>query len=62
LSELSVAGFVLAIILSIIARRLFASDKRKSVALGSQIIGAVGGARNGRYASSEYEKRRAWLK
>ena len=62
LSELSVGGFVLAIILSIVARRLFSSNKRKSVALASQIIGTVGGARNGRYANSEYERRSASLK
>jgi len=53
----SVAGFGVAIVLSFVARRLFVSKREKEVHLGTQIISAVGGARNARSASEENAKR-----
>ena len=53
----SVIGFVLAVILSIVGRRLFVSDREKEADLGTKIISAVGGARNARSANTEQAKR-----
>jgi hypothetical protein len=55
---LSVVGFIVAVVLSFIARGLFVSKREKDVKLGTQIISAVGGARNARSAREENVKRR----
>lgn len=53
-----VIGFCIAVALSLIARRLFVSDREEEVNLGDKIISAVGGARNARSASAERARRR----
>lgn len=53
-----VVGFVLAIVLSFVARRLFVSDRESEANLGEQIISAVGGARNARSANAERMRRK----
>ena len=58
LGTVSVAGFIVAVVLSFVARRLFASKREEDVKLGTQIISAVGGARNARSAREENVKRK----
>jgi hypothetical protein len=53
------SAFVLAVVLSLIGRRLFSSSEQRTAKLGKEIIGTIGGARSAREASAELEKRRA---
>jgi hypothetical protein len=56
---LGVAGFAVAIALSVIARKLFVSGRPREEDLGARIISAVGGGRNAREADAELARRRS---
>jgi hypothetical protein len=58
---ISVAVFVLAVVLSFVARKLFASKRSERVKLGTQIISAVGGARNARSAREKNAERNLYF-
>jgi len=55
---LGVIGFVLAVLLALIARKLFVSSTAKEADLGERIISSLGGARNSRNARVELNRRR----
>lgn len=61
-SKASVIGFAAAVVLAILGRWLFVSNKRRKADLGTKIISSVGGARNSRFANEEFDRRKSQLR
>jgi hypothetical protein len=55
---IGVALFVLAIIASLVARRLFTSSNEREATLGQSVLGGLGGAKRYREAVGERARRK----